>query len=194
MLGGARASPAVKTATLQRDSAALVAAVRQQLDERLSASPDLPEVRPWRRGQCQRCLHCVRATFVMEKSRRNSLAQTGHQRGSMHDVANVQQPATGLQRWCHFVQDVDLKVVARDARCGRLLSGAIPELEFCYRSKTCYLFVDVFQFLLQDADLEVVARGAGDCWVSARVDGRRSLTVVMEGRGEGGLQVTKLIG
>ena len=41
----------------------------------------------------------------------------------------------------------------------------------------------------QDADLEVVARGAGDCWVSARVDGLRALTVVMEGRGEGGLQV-----
>jgi hypothetical protein len=42
---------------------------------------------------------------------------------------------------------------------------------------------------LQDADLEVVARGAGDCWVSACVDGLRSLTVVLEGRGEGGLQV-----
>jgi hypothetical protein len=41
----------------------------------------------------------------------------------------------------------------------------------------------------QDADLEVVARGAGDCWVSARVDGLRALTVVLEGRGEGGLQV-----
>lgn len=35
----------------------------------------------------------------------------------------------------------------------------------------------------------MVARGAGDCWVSARVDGLRALTVVMEGRGEGGLQV-----
>jgi hypothetical protein len=43
----------------------------------------------------------------------------------------------------------------------------------------------------QDADLEVVARGAGDCWVSARVDGLRALTVVMEGRGEGGLQVRR---
>lgn len=36
----------------------------------------------------------------------------------------------------------------------------------------------------------MVARGAGDCWVSARVNGQRSLTIVMEGRGEGGLQVT----
>lgn len=42
---------------------------------------------------------------------------------------------------------------------------------------------------VQDADLEVVARGAGDCWVSARVDELRALTVVLEGRGEGGLQV-----
>jgi hypothetical protein len=42
---------------------------------------------------------------------------------------------------------------------------------------------------VQDADLEVVARGAGDCWVSARVDGLRGLAVVLEGRGEGGLQV-----
>ena len=36
---------------------------------------------------------------------------------------------------------------------------------------------------------KVVARGAGDCWVSARVDGLRGLAVVLEGRGEGGLQV-----
>lgn len=82
VLGSTRASPAVKTATLHRDSAALTATVRQQIDERLAASPHPPE----------------------------------------------------------------------------------------------------------DADLEVVARGAGDCWVSARVNGQRSLTVVMESRGEGGLQ------
>lgn len=44
VLGGARASPAVKAATLHRDSAALAATVRQQLDDRLAASPDPPEV------------------------------------------------------------------------------------------------------------------------------------------------------
>lgn len=45
VLGGARASPAVKAATLHRDSAALAATVRQQLDDRLAASPDPAEVR-----------------------------------------------------------------------------------------------------------------------------------------------------
>lgn len=41
----------------------------------------------------------------------------------------------------------------------------------------------------QDVDLEVMARAAGgDCWVSGHLVGQRKLVVVMEGRGEGGLQ------
>lgn len=49
--------------------------------------------------------------------------------------------------------------------------------------------IHCFLCFVQDADVEVVARGAGDCWVASRVAGPRSLVVVMEGRGEGGLQV-----
>jgi hypothetical protein len=137
VLGGVRASPAVKAATLHRDSAALTATVRQQLDERLAASPDPPEVRlcPGHPSSRHACKRISKSAGLSERR-----AAWHLQRDSMPDSMRPACPS-----------------------------------------------------YTQDADLEVVARGAGDCWVSARVDGLRGLTVVMEGRGEGGLQVGRRV-
>ncbi len=47
---------------------------------------------------------------------------------------------------------------------------------------------------MQDADVEVVVRNVGDCWVAGRAAGRRRLVVVLEGRGEGGLLMGFAVG
>ncbi len=39
----------------------------------------------------------------------------------------------------------------------------------------------------QDRELDVLVKGAHDCWVAARQVGRRQLILVLEGRAEGGL-------
>ncbi len=42
---------------------------------------------------------------------------------------------------------------------------------------------------VQEVEMEAMTCGAdSDCWVSGHVVGRRKLVLVMEGRGEGGLQ------
>jgi len=82
----------------------------------------------------------------------------------------------------------DMKVEARGAPATTTPHGVFV-YSCCPASFVHVSTIHCFLCFAQDADVEMVARGAGDCWVAGRVAGPRSLVVVMEGRGEGGLQV-----